>query len=286
MDNEINDQDIFRAAMTDEAPVAEAAPVEEAVQPRDESGRFAAKAQEQQNPEMQDAQPQGQDVEQIPARVPPGRLREEMETRRRAEAELQAIKAQNEQLLRMMTQSQQRPQAQSQQPEQEAPDIFTDPNAFVRSQVDPYVQQMRQIFLANAREVAEVRFGDDVVQEASNAFDQAWQSGKMHPAEYDRIMQSPNPFKEAVNWHKRQTVLSRVGDDPEKFKQQALDEALNDPAFLQKAMERARQMQAPVNGGGSVVQLPPSLNRATNAAPPSGPVNGGSDAEIWNAIRR
>src|SRR6516164_4812823 len=87
---------------------------------RDDQGRFqkAEKGSEE--------QPEGV--------IPPYRLREESEARRRAEQELSELRAQ----IAAFKVSQ-----QQQQPPQKKLDIFDDPSAFVRQEMQPVLEQLR-----------------------------------------------------------------------------------------------------------------------------------------------
>jgi hypothetical protein len=65
-----------------------------------------------------------------------------------------------------------------------------------------------------------------------------------------------------VNWYKREQTLKEVGSDPNAYVQKKLEEALNDPQFLAKALEKAR---GAASAQPTQVKLPPSLNKAASA---------------------
>jgi hypothetical protein len=72
-------------------------------------------------------------------------------------------------------------------------------------------------------------------------------------------------------------VIAQVGTNPEEYVQKKLEEALSDPEFLAKALERARGV---ASTQPTQVKLPPSLNKATAAR--SAGDNDSSDAGIYH----
>lgn len=105
-----------------------------------------------------------------------------------------------------------------------APEIWDDPNAFVRSQAMEMVSPLRQQMLAMAREVAEVRYQPDAVKAAEDAFNNAARTGQIDPVEYNRIQSSPNPFAAAVQWHQKTTTMAEIGSDPAAYKAKLAEE--------------------------------------------------------------
>ncbi len=235
-----------------------------AAQPRGESGKFAS-------PETTEAA-ETSSPEREPA-IPPHRLREEAEARR-------AEKDRADRLEQMLTQVlQQRAPQQAQQP-QEPPDIFTDPEAWFKHKRDqeiaPVLQQLQAARLDDARAVASVVHGDETVKAAEQAFNELAKRGGVDPAEYQRIQSSPNPYRAAVEWHKRNSILSEIGTDPTAYREKIKAEILAELNASAPA-----QQQSPAN----VVKIPASLNRATSAAP--GNQGGGQvlgDRELFNSV--
>ncbi len=254
-------------------PVAE--PQQEA-QPRDESGKFATKAQSE--PEAQPAAA-AQSQEREPA-IPPHRLREEAEARRAEKERADRLESEVAQMRQFLLQ-QRAPTQQAPQQPQEPPDIFTDPEAWFKHKRDqeiaPVLQQIQAARLEDARAVASVVFGDETVKAAEQAFNELAKRGGVDPVEYERIKSSANPFRAAVEWHKRNSILSEIGNDPTAYREKIKAEIL---AEL-NAGATAQQQQTPAN----VVKIPASLNRATSAAP--GNQGGGQvlgDRELFNAV--
>jgi hypothetical protein len=152
-----------------------------------------------------------------------------------------------------------------QQPQQ-APDFFDDPAKATQHLVAPHFQQFEQVLMANAKLVAGVKFGDDEVDKAEKAFISAVQSQRLDPADYHKVVNSPNRYAAAVQWHKRQQAQAEIGDDPAAFKERVRQEVL---AELQNggAAPNGQQAQA--------LNLPSNLASARNVGARTGPAWGG-----------
>lgn len=268
----VPDSELFNSVMSDTQPQAEPV-IEQQTEPtRDDMGRFAAKAeaestleqpQEQQEPEQE--APRGQ--------IPPARLREEADRRRKAEADLAELRGQFQELIKALKPQQAPPAAAPQ-----APEIWEDPNKWFEHQQQKSQQEVRAHLMYNARLLAGQLHTNERVDQAVSAFDEAYQSGRIHPAEHQRIMSSPNPFHEAVQWFKKDQAASAVGDDIEAFKQKIIDDYL--------ASQRQTQQQPAAQPPKGVVRIP-SLNSTTSASSNSPGGGDMSDASLFaNAMRR
>jgi hypothetical protein len=161
-----------------------------------------------------------------------------------------------------------------QQPEPEKvverPDMFENPDGFVehgvRSAVDPVKAEVGQLREFYSRREAIRDHGQEKVQAAFSALDQAAKAGDPEArAVCAKVKESMDPFGDIVQWHQRSTVISEVGNDPAAYRQRILDEALKDQAFLNKALEQARGVATPVVNGPKPAALP-SLNRVAAAS--------------------
>ncbi len=72
--------------------------------------------------------------------------------------------------------------------------------------------------MANAQLIAGVKYGDDKVAEAEQAFIAALRSQQVDPADYHKVVGSPNRYAAAVHWHQRQLAQAEIGDDPAAFR--------------------------------------------------------------------
>jgi len=113
--------------------------------------------------------------------------------------------------------------AQKPKPEpQQKPDWFENPEGATRHEVQqtvtPQLDQITQTLMANAQIVAGIKYGDDKVAEAEQAFIDAVKSQKLDPADFQKVANSPNRYAAAVQWHQRQLAQAEIGDDPAAYK--------------------------------------------------------------------
>jgi hypothetical protein len=153
--------------------------------------------------------------------VPHEALHAEKQKVKRYTDEVADFRKSNESLQRQVTELLQRiPVPKVDKPP--APDFFEDPGAATRHEVQqsvsPQFDQINQTLLAIARDNAETRFTPEMVSEAEQAFIGALQSKTLDPAEYQKVVSSPNRYAAAVQWHKRQLAQKEIGDDPAAFR--------------------------------------------------------------------
>jgi len=112
-------------------------------------------------------------------------------------------------------------QKPKQEPQQK-PDWFENPEAAtqhaVRETLTPQLDQVTSTLMATAQMVAGIKYGDDKVAEAEQAFINAMRSQKLDPADYQKVANSPNRYAAAVQWHQRQLAQAEIGDDPAAYK--------------------------------------------------------------------
>lgn len=287
--DQISDSEMFDQAFEDEPKVEkepEAKPEPEetkeakAERERDDKGRFKSKETDEEPAAEIEAQPEPE-PKQEPERqdqIPSWRLKEEADARRewqqRAEAEAQQRQALQNQLWQLQQ------QLQSQQKPEEPVDIFADPQNWEQSFQQKLDQRMREQEGNFSLRLAKYKHGE--------TFDQAWQAMVDRTQSGDdsirqHVIGSPDPGETLVNWYKRESVISQVGDDPTAYRSKVLEDALKDPEFLAKALEAAKAtaQQKPE----TKVQLPPSLNKATSSAP-SGHSTGVSDSDMFEHATR
>jgi hypothetical protein len=244
----------------DSAPEQEATHVE---QPqtrddgRDEQGRFAS---QQPAPEAPPTESQEQRPPDgfIPIQALDARLAKQQE---RYEAMLRERDAQFQRQLQAF-QPQQPPAAPKPPPDQ-----FEDFGGAVNYQVQPQIREainpLQEQLMFNARLAAQALHGEEKFNAAVSAFDDAAATGRIDPRDYQRVRNSPNPFHEAVQWHKRESALKTYGDDPE--------------AAINAEVERrlaARTQQPPASQAAPPV-MPTSFAGTRNAGPASAPAYGG-----------
>lgn len=280
---DIEDKDVFEAALSDEPielaaadePVAEQ-PVDEG-QPRDEHGRFAAKAEE---PVAQpEAKPEGKEE----AYVPSWRLREMREEREAAERRFAETQSQWQRQIAEL---------QAKLPKEEpkpAPDVFEDPNRFlehgVRQHVDPIRSEITQLREEYSKKWAIKEHGQEKVNAAYKAIADGMQSRDPEVlAVYQRAMQSMDPYDAIVSWHSQKTVFSQIGNDPNAWFEKELEKRLADPQFAAAQMQRIQSSVRNPSGAqqpGNTIKLPPSIGKVPSSHSASDDVADMSDAGLF-----
>lgn len=149
---------------------------------------------------------------------------------------------------------------QAQQPKAEpppAPDFFENPQAATRHEVTqavgPQFDGITQQLMAQAQMLAGIKYGDDKVQEAEQAFMAAYSAGQLDPADIQRVSNSPNRYAAAVQWHQRRLAQAEIGDDPAAYR-----------AKLEA--ELREKITAELNGNGQQGQQQPPAARPNNLA--------------------
>jgi hypothetical protein len=149
---------------------------------------------------------------------------------------------------------------------QAAPDIFDNAPEAIRHTVAPQFDQINQTVLANARLIAGMKYSDDEVDTAEKAFIEAVQSQRLDPADYHKVVGSPNRYAAAVQGHKRQQAQAEIGDDPAAFR-----------AKVEAEILAKHGLQAPANGAAHqqpqqpAPVMPSNLATARNVGSRGGP---------------
>lgn len=159
-------------------------------------------------------------------------------------------------------------EAQKPKPEpQQKPDWFENPDAAaqhtMQQTVNPRFDAVNRVLMENAKLVAGLKYGDDKIEAADKAFMDAVQTGKIDPADYQRVTTAPNIFAAAVQWHQRQQAQAEIGDDPAAYRarlEAEIREKLT--AELQQGEQQTQQRQ-PV--------MPSNIAGARNVGSRTGP---------------
>lgn len=131
---------------------------------------------------------------------------------------LKNANAQLVQQLQQLTATLQRPKQEPAPP----PDFYENPDAAVDHRiskaVSPEFDRLNGVLMHNSRLIASQLHTEDAVTAADKAFTEAYESRKLEPADYQRVISSPNIYDAAVKWHKRQQALAEIGDDPTSYR--------------------------------------------------------------------
>jgi hypothetical protein len=287
-----DDKDLWNSAndTSTEAPPAPETTPEPAPEPsRDERGRFAAKVEETANPQPetpveQPTAPQQPEPQREDHGIPSWRLKEEADAKREALERAQRYEREVEQMRRELAAMQ-----RQNEPKPEVPQIWDNPDGYFdhrsREAIDPVKSEISQLREFYSQRDAVRTHGVETVKAAYSSLDQAARSGDPEAlAVVARVKQSLDPYGDMVTWHKKQTIFSTIGDNPDAFVEKQLEEKLKDPAYQAKLLERIRgqAQQRP----STVTPLPPSLNRAAAAMQPVEDDDGGEAGLLRNALRR
>jgi hypothetical protein len=276
---DIEDKELFEAATNDEPieavadePVAE--PVNDG-QPRDDQGRFAAKAEEPAVAEPVATEPQGKEE----AYVPSWRLREMREEREAVERRFQETQQQWQRQIAEL---------QAKLPKAEpakAPDVFEDPNAFlqhgVQQAVDPINSKVTSLVESFSKKWAIKEHGQEKVDAAYAWVKEGMQTRNPEVmAVYQRAMASDDPYEHIVGGHQKQTVFSKIGNDPDAWFQQELERRMADPQFSAAQLQRIQSgVRAP--GAPNQIKLPPSIGKVPSSHTASDDVGDMSDGSLF-----
>jgi hypothetical protein len=127
-----------------------------------------------------------------------------------------------------------------------------------------------QLQFRMSRTMAIAEHGIAAVKEMEEAVKKANREGHPElPSLSAQMNASDDPVSVAMNWHKRSKLLDETGGDLAGYRQKTIEEALKDPAFLAKAMERRPRASAAISPGSrpSVSSRHPSTRLPAPASP-------------------
>jgi hypothetical protein len=263
----VTDRELFDEANADEV-ATEQVVTEPAVEEKPEPVAEEKPAADVVEPVVAEKPPVDDNAPQVPS----WRVREINEEKRQIAAENERMKAELAQLRQAPRQVE-----QPKQPEKAArPDPLLDPDGYAAA----IRQELREEALNERREESLLR-----AREANQAeFDEAYAAAQkaVDPALKARMQATRDLGKTLIEWHREQKTRAEVGNDLAAFRQREQERLLSDPAFLAKAIEKARDQAQPQAGKAPPVSLPPSLTRATNASGEANPDdNDTSDEGLW-----
>lgn len=153
---------------------------------------------------------------------------------------------------------------------QKKPDWYENPEAAtqfaVQQSVNPQFDQITQTLMANAQIVAGLKYGDDKVAAAEQAFLDALRSNRVDQADYQKVVRSPNRYAAAVQWHQRQLAQAEIGDDPAAYKAKVEAEVL-----ARYGLQPGSQQQAQPGQQATPTVMPSNIAGARNVGSRSGP---------------
>lgn len=260
VENALDDAELFNDAMTDEPGNEPEAVVEEveqpeAEQPRDDVGRFAKEPEAQPEPTAEKPA-----VDDNAPQVPSWRVREINEEKRALADRVAKFETEQSQWQREQQELRQRLAALEKPAPakvEEEPDPLLDPKGYR----DHMEKRFDERLLNERREMSLQQAHRTYKQEFEEAYAAAQKN--LDPVLKVQMQNARDPGETLIQWHRDQKTKQEVGSDPNAWLEKKLEERLSDPAFLAKAVERARG--GTMTNGKPNIQLPPSLSNASRA---------------------
>lgn len=155
--------------------------------------------------------------------------------------------------------------AQPQEPAKE-PDFFENPDEYLRHKIAPLHEQLQRQSEGFSRTLAVREHGAETVKGAYAEMEKRIASGDpAATANYQTIMRSDDPWDNLVQWHKRESAIAEIGQDPNAYREKLKAEVL---AELQ-------QQNGQPQGGSPASVMPSNFAGARNVGTRSGPAWGG-----------
>lgn len=235
---------------------------------------------QQEQPEAEQTEGEAQTTKMVPHEA----LHAEKQKVKRYTEEVSDFRRSNEALQRQVAELLQRVPIPKQE-QSEAIDpidaFFKDPNAAAVNAVSPQFQQIQTTLQAFAKDNAITRFTEETVNTAEQAFLSAMNSKTLDPADYHRVVSSPNRYAAAVQWHKQQTAKAEIGDDPAAFRAKLEAEILAKHGLTAEGAAAEVQQQKPAT------VMPSNLTGARNVGTRSAPAWSGPPSlnDIFDTTR-
>lgn len=106
-----------------------------------------------------------------------------------------------------------------------AADPVVDPEGYHKQIEEKFQYALLNGTLHMSEQVARAHYGDEAVNAAFAAFEEAQES---NPGLRATILSSRHPYQSLIDWHKREQVLATVGTDLDSFKKRLRDELLEE----------------------------------------------------------
>lgn len=218
--------DVFDRGSREDVKTPEPDTAEKPSQPRDDSGRFASKqepapVEQASNDPVPDpalASPDKPPQDREPHHVPLSELKAERKRRQEFEQQLVEARARASAMEQLLQQQQYRAPAPVQQPQEEVPDAFIDPQGYVNHVLGQERGRQREQILNIYEDMTRAKFGDEKVTAAF----QAAQAAGIIP----RLVQQSNPWSALMSWHQDHVVKQEIGSDFEAYKKRIADDAV------------------------------------------------------------
>jgi len=150
-----------------------------------------------------------------------------------------------------------RQKQQSQEPEKK-PDFWENPEAAISQVQEQVEQRIMNERLNFSEQFARQTHGDEAVEAATKAFQEAAQKD---PALAVQLRQQNDPYGFVIGWHKKQSFLEQVGDDPDawmKQKEAEIRERLQAEMQPSRPQTPPKSLASAPSAGGDTATTPGS----------------------------
>ena len=274
-----------------EPEVIEAVVAPETVtQPRDETGKFAAKPQEE---EAQTIDPDNAAAAAVEGgergKVPVAAVQAEREKARQARDEAETLRRELAEIRgQVSVLTQQRQQAAPPVEKAKPKSFWENPDEFLSERLAPVQQTVQQQRFEMSRMLADEKYGADTVKAADDALGALIQANDPSVAAFQaQIANSRHPYADLVAWHEKRKAMADIGDDPKAY-QERERERIRAELMAELGIEAAPATPAtpaaPSTPTKPLTKLPQSLSKLAGAGNGNGSVDTSDEGIFSHAM--
>jgi len=116
------------------------------------------------------------------------------------------------------------------EPPQQAPDFWENPETAIDYRLQQVVNPLQQQLVRQREEISMLqaidKHGQETVDNAFSALKSKMATDPSAGAAYQQIMASVHPYQALVDWHKRQSAIDEIGNDPNAYREKLRAELL------------------------------------------------------------
>jgi hypothetical protein len=265
--------EIMNEVLTPEVIETVVAP-ETVTQPRDETGKFAAKPQEEEAPTIDPDNAAAAAVEGGErGKVPVAAVQAEREKARQARDEAETLRRELAEIrgqVSVLTQQRQQPQTPVEKAKPKS--FWENPDEFLSERLAPVQQTVQQQRFEMSRMLAEEKLGADVVKAADDALGELIKANDPAVAALQaQIANSRHPYADLVAWHNKRQAMSEIGEDPAAYRERVRAELMAELGVeAQPATPLTPASSTPTK---PLTKLPQSLSKLPGAGNGNGAVD-------------
>jgi hypothetical protein len=255
-------------------------PTQAETQPRDETGKFAPKQQEEEPQVDPDNAAQSAVEGGERGKVPVAAVQAEREKARLAREEAETLRRELAEIrgqVSVLTQQRQQPATPVEKAKPKS--FWENPDEFLSERLAPVQQTVQQQRFELSRMLAEEKYGAEAVKAADDALGAMIQANDPAVAALQaQIADSRHPYADLVAFHEKRKALADIGDDPTVYRTR-LETELREKIMAELGVDPAAVATpaAPSTPTKPLTKLPQSLSRLPGAG------NGAGAADMSDA---